>query len=54
MALNTKWKRDMMTPNFELRTNDGSEHQTEDADLKVKMQMRHDGFECQTKDKQRL
>ena len=30
----------MVASNVELKTNDGSEHQTEDAALKAKMKMR--------------
>ena len=36
IALNAKWKIDMMAPNVELRTNDGSERQIEEDE----------GFEC--------
>ena len=39
MALNAKWKRDMMALNAELNTNENSERQTRDVTLNAKLEM---------------
>lgn len=36
VALNVEWKDDVITLNVELMTNDGSEHQIEEAALNAK------------------
>ena len=40
--------------NAELETNNGSEHQNEDATLNAKLKRMYDGYECRTRNKRRL